>query len=85
MKTNAGDIAARLGGSLHGDPATPIHGVGTLQDGQPGEIGFLAENHYRKYLTDTTLSASIRSRTSLASKSSNSPLSSSAKPALKRR
>ena len=39
MKTNAGDIAARLGGTLHGDPATPIHGVGTLQDGQAGEIG----------------------------------------------
>ena len=57
MKTNAGDIAARLGGSLHGDPATPIHGVGTLQDGQAGEIGFLADAHYRQYLPASRLAA----------------------------
>ena len=57
MKTNAGDIAARLGGTLHGDPATPIHGVGTLQDGQAGEIGFLADAHYRQYLPTSRLAA----------------------------
>ena len=57
MNQTTGDIAARLGGTLHGDPATPIHGVGTLQDGQPGEIGFLSEPHYRKYLADTALTA----------------------------
>ena len=57
MSQTTGDIAARLGGTLIGDPVIPIHGAGTLQDGQPGEIGFLAENHYRKYLADTTLSA----------------------------
>ena len=59
MKTNAGDIAARLGGTLHGDPATPIHGVGTLQDGQAGEIGFLADAHYRQYLPTSRLAAVI--------------------------
>ena len=57
MKTNAGDIAARLGGTLHGDPATSIHGVGTLQDGQAGEIGFLAGAHYRQYLPTSRLAA----------------------------
>ena len=57
MKTNAGDIAARLGGTLHGDPATSIHGVGTLQDGQAGEIGFLADAHYRQYLPTSRLAA----------------------------
>ena len=41
MNQTTGDIAARLGGALIGDPAAPIHGAGTLQDGQPGEIGFL--------------------------------------------
>ncbi|WP_298641328.1 UDP-3-O-(3-hydroxymyristoyl)glucosamine N-acyltransferase [uncultured Cardiobacterium sp.] len=57
MKTNAGDLAARLGGTLHGDPATPICGVGTLQDGQAGEIGFLADAHYRPYLATSRLAA----------------------------
>ena len=49
MNQTTGDIAARLGGTLHG--------AGTLQDGQPGEIGFLSEPHYRKYLADTALTA----------------------------
>ena len=57
MNQTTGDIAARLGGTLIGDPAAPIHGAGTLQDGQPGEIGFLSETHYRKYLADTALTA----------------------------
>ena len=57
MNQTTGDIAARLGGALIGDPAAPIHGAGTLQDGQPGEIGFLSEPHYRKYLADTALTA----------------------------
>ena len=57
MSQTTGDIAARLGGSLIGDPAIAIHGAGTLQDGQPGEIGFLADSHYQKYLATTALSA----------------------------
>ena len=57
MHQTTGDIAARLGGTLIGDPSAPIHGAGTLQDGQPGEIGFLSEPHYRKYLADTALTA----------------------------
>ena len=57
MSQTTGDIAARLGGSLIGDPDIKIHGAGTLQDGQPGEIGFLAESHYRKHLADTALTA----------------------------
>ena len=57
MNQTTGDIAARLGGTLIGDPTAPIHGAGTLQDGQPGEIGFLAESHYRKHLADTALTA----------------------------
>ena len=57
MNQTTGDIAARLGGALIGDPAAPIHGAGTLQDGQPGEIGFLSEPHYRKHLADTALTA----------------------------
>ena len=57
MSQTTGDIAARLGGSLIGDPDIKIHGAGTLQDGQPGEIGFLSEPHYRKYLADTALTA----------------------------
>lgn len=36
-----------------------IHGVGTLADGQKGEIGFLADSRYAKQLHDTQLSAVI--------------------------
>ena len=57
MNQTTGDIAARLGGTLIGDPTAPIHGAGTLQDGRPGEIGFLSEPHYRKHLADTALTA----------------------------
>ncbi|MDO4642765.1 MAG: UDP-3-O-(3-hydroxymyristoyl)glucosamine N-acyltransferase [Cardiobacteriaceae bacterium] len=57
MTYRTGDIATRLGGTVHGDNSIEIHGVGTLQDGRTGEIGFLAESGYRKYLSDTKLSA----------------------------
>ncbi|MDO5090805.1 MAG: UDP-3-O-(3-hydroxymyristoyl)glucosamine N-acyltransferase [Cardiobacteriaceae bacterium] len=52
-------LAARFGGDVHGDANLDIRGVGTLKDGQPGEIGFLAERGYEKYLADSALSAVI--------------------------
>lgn len=52
-------LAERFGGDIQGDAQTVINGVGTLQDGKSGEIGFLAERRYEKHLPDTRLAAVI--------------------------
>lgn len=52
-------LVQRFGGEILGDAGLPIHAPGTLQDGKSGEIGFLAESRYGKYLADTQLSAVI--------------------------
>ena len=48
-----GDIAARFGLELRGDPATPIHGVATLATAGAGQLGFLANPRYRAQLATT--------------------------------
>lgn len=57
------DLAERLNAKAlilnHHNPALYIDGVGTIQDGQAGEIGFLAESHYQKYAAQTGLTALI--------------------------
>lgn len=52
-----GEIAEFLGGELRGDPAGSIHAINTLQDAGPGEISFLANPAYAKYLSQTKASA----------------------------
>ena len=52
-------LVQRFGGQIAGDGSVEIHVPGTLQDGKPGEIGFLAESAYGKYLPETRLSAVI--------------------------
>jgi UDP-3-O-[3-hydroxymyristoyl] glucosamine N-acyltransferase len=54
-----GDIAARFGLELRGDPATVIRGVGTLADAQAGQLGFLANPRYRAQLASTQASAIV--------------------------
>jgi UDP-3-O-[3-hydroxymyristoyl] glucosamine N-acyltransferase len=53
------DIAARFALQLHGDAQLGIHGVATLADAQPGQIGFLANPRYRSQLADTRASAVV--------------------------
>lgn len=52
-------LVQRFGGHIHGNAGQTLAGVGTLQDGKAGEIGFLAESAYAKYLPDTALSVVI--------------------------
>ena len=52
-------LAQQFGGRVIGDDTVRISTVGTLQDGKPGEIGFLADSRYAKYLAATQLSAVI--------------------------
>ncbi|MBB5322600.1 UDP-3-O-(3-hydroxymyristoyl)glucosamine N-acyltransferase [Marinobacter oulmenensis] len=56
-----GEIADALGAKLRGDPDTLISSVATLGAAGPGQISFLANPAYAKYLTDTHASAVILS------------------------
>jgi len=53
------DLAAHAGAELHGDPDCEIQGVATLEDGEPGDIAFLANRRYRSHLATTRASAVI--------------------------
>jgi UDP-3-O-[3-hydroxymyristoyl] glucosamine N-acyltransferase len=56
-----GALADAVGAKLLGNPETMISGVGTLQRAQPGEISFLTNPSYRRYLSSTRASAVILS------------------------
>lgn len=53
------DIAEYLGARLVGDPRTLITGIATLQQAHEGQISFLANAVYRKFLPATRASAVI--------------------------
>ena len=52
-----GQLAQRLGASLSGDANLPIHGLAALQDAGPGQLSFLANPQYRKYLATSQAAA----------------------------
>jgi UDP-3-O-[3-hydroxymyristoyl] glucosamine N-acyltransferase len=54
-----GEIAARLGGRVAGDPGTPIRQVGSLEHARVGEITFLSNPKYKAKLAATRASAVI--------------------------
>ncbi|MEJ2554126.1 MAG: UDP-3-O-(3-hydroxymyristoyl)glucosamine N-acyltransferase [Gammaproteobacteria bacterium] len=58
MKTLA-QLAEHVGGRVDGDADCEIHGVATLQNARPGDISFLANPRYTKYLSSTAASAVI--------------------------
>lgn len=51
------EIASALGAELRGDPDMRVSGLATLQAAEPGQISFLANPSYAKYLADTRASA----------------------------
>ncbi|MBJ6138823.1 UDP-3-O-(3-hydroxymyristoyl)glucosamine N-acyltransferase [Marinobacter litoralis] len=53
------EIADALGASLRGDPDARVSGMATLQAAGPGQISFLANPSYGKYLKDTKAGAVI--------------------------
>lgn len=53
------ELASRFGAMLHGDGERTIAGVGTLQEAGPGQIAFLANPKYRRYLANTNAAAVI--------------------------
>jgi len=54
-----GDIVARLGGELVGDPDVEISAVGTLRGAESGAISFLSQARFRADLAATRASAVI--------------------------
>ncbi len=52
-----GQLAERLDAHLQGDANQPISGMATLQQAGPGELSFLANSQYRKYLAETRAGA----------------------------
>lgn len=53
------DLAHHLGCRLEGDPEIEITGVAGLPDARPGELSFLANPRYRRWVTRTRASAII--------------------------
>ena len=54
-----GQIAARFGLVLRGDPATRIERVAELEHATPGSLAFLADAKHRRYLASTGASAVV--------------------------
>jgi len=60
MKTKTlGEIAALIQADLIGDPQTPITGISTLQAATAGQLSFLDNPKYQRYLPETKASAVI--------------------------
>ena len=54
-----GDLAEAIGARLQGDPDIHINGVGSLEHARPGEISFLGNPKYQRFLEKTQASAVI--------------------------
>ena len=54
-------LADLIGVRLQGDPNCLITGIATLENAKEGDISFLSNQQYRKYLTSTKASAIILS------------------------
>lgn len=57
--SSLGELAARVGAELHGDPDRAVRGVGTLAQAGPQVISFLANPRYREALAQTGAAAVI--------------------------
>lgn len=53
------ELAQAIGAELRGDPETLISGVGTLQRAEAGQLSFLSNPGYRRYLKSTRASAVV--------------------------
>ena len=59
MTATLGELAARFGCELHGDPAVVVNRIGTLSGAAPDAIAFLANSLYRAQLAGTRAAAVI--------------------------
>ncbi len=54
-----GELAAQVGAELHGDPAITVRRLATLDQAGAGDLSFLYNRRYRKFLKVTAASAVI--------------------------
>ncbi|MEK9712064.1 MAG: UDP-3-O-(3-hydroxymyristoyl)glucosamine N-acyltransferase [Thalassolituus sp.] len=59
MQISLAELAGHLGAELRGDADLTITGVSTLKEAGSGEVAFLANETYRKYLQETSAGAVI--------------------------
>ena len=59
MAATLGELAARYGCELHGDPTVVVNRVGTLSNAAPDAVAFLANSLYRAQLEGTRAAAVI--------------------------
>lgn len=57
MSITLGEIARQLNGHLRGDAACEVRSIATLAAAGAGDISFLSNSRYRKYLQETSASA----------------------------
>lgn len=62
MKLTLAEIARLVEGELDGDGALKIHDVAKIEEAQPGEISFISNPKYAKFIETTKASAVIVSR-----------------------
>ncbi|HWP35408.1 MAG TPA: UDP-3-O-(3-hydroxymyristoyl)glucosamine N-acyltransferase [Thermodesulfobacteriota bacterium] len=58
----AGDLAARLSATVVGDGARPLHGVAPIDAAGPGDLTFVANPKYLRYLPGTRAGAVLLAR-----------------------
>ncbi len=66
MSITLGDIAKAIGADVHGDSSLEIQKLATLDQAGSGDLGFLFDRSYRKFLKVTQASAIILSQENLA-------------------
>ncbi|CAK0767077.1 UDP-3-O-(3-hydroxymyristoyl)glucosamine N-acyltransferase [Gammaproteobacteria bacterium] len=59
MGLTLGELAQQVGAAFQGDATIPIDRVATLTKAGPGEVSFLSNPRYRRYLADTRAAAVI--------------------------
>jgi len=59
MTFTAGEIAARVRGTVEGDPSVELRGVAGLAEAGEGDLSFLANARYARLLGDTKASAVV--------------------------
>ena len=59
MFKNLGEIAEYVKGELNGDPSVKITGIAGIEDAQTGDLTFLANDRYARFLKSSSASAVI--------------------------
>jgi UDP-3-O-[3-hydroxymyristoyl] glucosamine N-acyltransferase len=59
MPFTLGEIAARIGAELHGDPKLVITSLATLESAGPGDLSYIASRKFKRHVETTAASALI--------------------------